>query len=358
MNFNFDYKHTSMIKGVLIILMLIHHALDKNMIFLHNVSTIIKNPDTLQSIVTFSKVCVGGFCFLSAYGMCRKYISLSSDLSVENYSKISLQRLVNLYFSFWPIYIIGFATMLLFSYAPISSIYLNPNTNQFSIFSLILDFFGIANLFSTPTINPSWWYMSIYLLLIVFTPLLNEFYKKYKCLSVIASFAVVFFVSQYLYAIPIMMLGIWAAHENILEKIRFFGQKNIAKTLIKYLLCLISIGISYILVITTNIYLAMPFITLPVIIFSNETFTKLPILRSLLLYIGKHSGNIFFIHYFIYEWCFSAVVYKFHYSILIILILLCSSLLVSVLLELCKKIMRYNKLEQSVISHLNTLIYK
>lgn len=295
---------------------------------------------------------------MSAYGMCRKYMSLSSPVSISEYSKHSLCRLVKLYFSFWPIYVTGFVAMLLFSYTPVSAIYVNSSTGDFSITALILDFFGIANLFSSPTINSSWWYMSIYLLLIASMPLLDIFYEKFKGLSVIASFGVVFFISQYLYAFPIMMLGIWAARENIIEKIKLFGHKSIPKSLMKYILCFISVFMAYKLFEATNIYITMPFITLPIIIFFNEILASIPLIRHILMFIGKHSGNIFFIHFFIYEWCFSSIIYKFHYSILIVLMVLLSSLIVSIALELFKKIVRYNKLEKFVISYLTKLIYK
>lgn len=33
MQYTFDYKHTNILKGTLVILMIIHHVLDKNLIF-------------------------------------------------------------------------------------------------------------------------------------------------------------------------------------------------------------------------------------------------------------------------------------------------------------------------------------
>ena len=75
---------------------------------------------------------------------------------------------------------------------------------------------------------------------------------------------------------------------------------------------------------------------------------RIPILSKIMEFIGKHSMNMFLIHTFIYYFWFREFVYSFRWPVLIVLVLLIITLFISVILELLKKALSYNKLVDMV----------
>lgn len=72
---------------------------------------------------------------------------------------------------------------------------------------------------------------------------------------------------------------------------------------------------------------------------------ELPIgINRILEYCGKHSMNIFLVHTLIFEYYFTEFIYGFKHWILVVLALLISSLLVSIVVEKLKQIVKFNKL--------------
>ncbi len=80
------------------------------------------------------------------------------------------------------------------------------------------------------------------------------------------------------------------------------------------------------------------------IYFCYEFINGIKYINNILLFIGKHSMNIFLIHTFIRATYFRKFIYSFHYSLLIIFVLLIISLCISLFIELLKKYSKYNNL--------------
>ena len=79
---------------------------------------------------------------------------------------------------------------------------------------------------------------------------------------------------------------------------------------------------------------------------------KLPdLISNLLEFVGKHSMNIFLFHTFIYYYWFRDFIYASRNPIVIYLLLLLICLLVSVGIELLKKIIRFN----IMVNHIDKL---
>ena len=78
-------------------------------------------------------------------------------------------------------------------------------------------------------------------------------------------------------------------------------------------------------------------------VLSSLFFIHIPIISSIMLYLGKHSGNIFLIHNQIYSYYFQSFIYSFGHWAVILFALLIISLFVSILMEILKKALRYNK---------------
>lgn len=89
----------------------------------------------------------------------------------------------------------------------------------------------------------------------------------------------------------------------------------------------------------------IPFI---VICFCYEFMNPIKYLNTALGFIGKHSMNIFLIHTFIRATYFRKFIYSFKYPPVIIIVLLAISLMVSMIVELMKKYLGYNKMTDKI----------
>ena len=97
----------------------------------------------------------------------------------------------------------------------------------------------------------------------------------------------------------------------------------------------------------TSYGLEMRIFSKNIVLFNKyKTYIKkdIPLISNVLMFIGKHSMNIFLFHTFIRSYLFSEFTYSFHHFALITLVLLLVSLAVSAVLELIKKYSGYNKL--------------
>lgn len=80
------------------------------------------------------------------------------------------------------------------------------------------------------------------------------------------------------------------------------------------------------------------------ICFCKQYVIRIPILKNILAFLGKHSMNVFLIHTFIRYTFFADFTYSFKYFWLIALVLLAISLGISVVLELIKKGIHFDKI--------------
>ena len=71
-------------------------------------------------------------------------------------------------------------------------------------------------------------------------------------------------------------------------------------------------------------------------------------INDILMYLGKHSMNIFLIHTFIRAHYLNTFTYSFKYPALIVLVLLVFSLILSIIIEAMKKYSGYNKLVEKI----------
>ena len=74
-----------------------------------------------------------------------------------------------------------------------------------------------------------------------------------------------------------------------------------------------------------------------------EFILPIKYVTNILQFLGKHSMNIFLTHTFIRYYYFKDFTYSFKYSILIVLVLLGISIIVSMVIELLKKAIKYNE---------------
>ena len=245
--------------------------------------------------------------------------------------------------------------------------YANDNVlNEIQYF--ILDGLGIASLFGTPTLNGTWWYMSLAIVIIALIPLIIKMYNKY---GFIVSSVVIFFVTH-TFAIDnfnmtrwifTVLLGIVAADKNILvrlKNLKLFGIKN--TNINKCIKFVINTAILVLLVYLrqkmddTLFEFKDGFIPFFVIYYCYEFITPLKYVSNVFAYLGKHSMNIFLLHTFIRSTYFKSFTYSFKYPLIIVLVLLILSLGVSIIFEWVKKIVKYNKIVDKLKEKVDSLM--
>ena len=363
----FNKNDTLAIKGLAILAMIQHHnflSVDRFEGF--NVSFFPFSQSKVIILSNFLKICVGMYVFLSGYGLAFSVKKYSSDntLNGTQYKDYLYRRLFKLLMGYWVIYVIFFIVSLIAVSRPMT-IYFSDDIFS-GIYSIFIDITGLAYIFNTPTLNGTWWYMSLAIFIIAVVPFISWLSKKYGagiamllCIFVprIITFGVQltgevsFSISRWFFAV---VLGVICAQYDILARAKSFTitkNKYLSK-LIKFILYTALL----LFLVYSRIYmhksgysksayeLTDNIIPVFVVYYCYEFLTDIPVLRQVLMFLGKHSMNIFLLHTFIRQYLLKEFVYSFHHFALITLAVLILSLAISVVIELLKKYTGFNKL--------------
>lgn len=350
----FTKEHTLILKGILILMLLIHHLFNPENIVEYAVNTFIKDPVLLVSIVAWCKICVAGFCFITAYGMTKKFMSIPQK-KLGNYAEVVAVRLIKLEMSVWLIYILAF-----FYKKIIMNMQLGyGNNNVQRVIYILFDMLGLANYAGTPTINVTWWYLSLFILLVFSMPLIYYAYSKGRCLligPVCLLPAVIFLKTEsvlYSELLPVALLGTAFAYENWFEKIRQWNRSW--RKLILFAAMLLCGWFSFEVNQYVNFHLSWLLIFfLP--IFVQEYISYVPVLSHILKFIGTQATNIFLVHTLIYYYFYTEIIYSLNDSWKIYIAVLALSIAVSVIIECFKKLLRYNQLIDWVCKKVSGII--
>lgn len=347
---DFDINKTNMTKSIAIVLMLMHHLFFSATMFCEQYGTYSKIFEW-QSVYIFSlvaKICVGMFVFLTAYGITKSYnISL---VERKAYDKTSIEifcfnRYIKLLFNFEFVYVLVFVTSFLRE-GGLSGVY-GVDGWKSGVIYIVFDALGLSDYFQMPTLNETWWYMSLAVFNVFIIPLMILAYKKVgRVTIVIAAIVGIFDFSGMISYLFCIVIGIWCAEEKIFErcyKIRFCK--------IQYLNRLVKLIINiwiFVVLIELNIRTVLEYsyytdaIGAVIIgIFCMELSEISQVSVKIMGFIGKHSMNIFLIHTILFEYYFTEFIYGPKNWFLILLLLLGMSLLCSVVIEWLKKVLHY-----------------
>ena len=361
----FDKNCTAVMKGMLIIFMLYHHLFSGDYT-LHGVKLVFA-PDVFNYpyFVLFGKTCVGGFAFLSAYGMMKQMMNLRG---AKEFLKTVAKRLIKLESTVIFIYLVAMLYITLVLRVPIASFYTDAN-GFFHKHWIIIDALGLAELFRTGTFNITWWYMSAAVLIILVMPFVCVIYRFLADLSksesagrrfagmqryLILIFMLIYpfllmenerYMNHLIVLLAAVFFGAAFAYEGWLEKLDDYRKSSIFTQIVYIAVC------AAVLVICFRIgmkYVNIDRVYAPTaVVFAMLTFSylsKIPYLNRALAFLGKYSGDIFMIHTLIYYYYYPDFIYSFRYDIVILLVLLGCSLGVSILIGLLRKVTRYDKL--------------
>ncbi|MCR5553999.1 MAG: acyltransferase, partial [Bacteroidales bacterium] len=356
----FTKDDTQKVKGLAIILMLIHHC------FLNKArykgQLVIFTPFSEIAVNEFAyamKICVAIFTFLSAYGIYlsyqKKINTCNEEVNLKNIYILVFKRLISLLTGYWFV----FLTVQLYSLIVVrDGRYLRVyGSGTKGVLFFLIDFLGLAELFNTPTFLATFWYMSLAILIVLLMPFLVMCYKKIGAILLIAFsvlFAVLFPVNSkhtmaYLpWYLTCLCLGMVSASRNWLVSFKkLSGESNCLKRASKAAIELIIIALFLYCRQTTRNTLLLPIwdslLPFLIVVFMFEYINNIPVVGSSLQFLGVHSMNIFLIHNFIRVIWYFKFTYSFRYAPLIVIVLLGVSLAVSFVLENLKRLLRYDR---------------
>ncbi len=355
---SFSKKDTSAIKGIAILFMFAYHCF----------STYDRMQGVDVSFFPFPSqfgvylcaqlnICVPIFLFLSVYGMTisakKKYPEYRME--ARQCTEFICDRYIKLMSSFW----------VPFLFCEVVSLFLNPSS--FSAYgstvgkvaaSMAVEALGFSEFFGTPKHIGTWWYLSLAILTIVLLPLLWSWYRRWGSVLLFGLF--LFLppmlldtgknMARFLLCIP---LAIFCADQGLLERYKkwsWCGKPSLDGSLKVIWTFIFLIIAMYIRKTDWGVkYLEYPLVTVVaflVILLAYSVLDHLPPIRAVLIYLGNHSGDMFFIHTFFRGIWFEGWLYSHGHALLIEAVLVIVTLLCSHFLDLVRWLIRYPKLIQ------------
>lgn len=354
----FSKDNTLALKGIAIIMMIFHHCFRTVKLFRgYEVSFFPLNQDLVLTASSFFKICVSVFAFVTGYGLC---ISLKKINSEYKWNKKEIidwikTRLIRTLSGYWIIVVLAWIINQIID-GRTYTVYFKDGVIS-GIVQMINDFCGISNLFGTASLNSSWWYMSIAILFVFSVPLFMKLFKKFGYFPIIIAVIAIprilgwkYVNSSYISFLFPLLLGIIFAEKNLMVRIANFKicKNACISKIIKFIIESASVLLLYYVYncLNTQTFWEIRYGIIPVIMmcYIYEFFIDLPVLKIILKFLGKHSMNIFLVHEFIRSYYLKDYVYSFRNFVKIGLVILGISLIISIMLELFKKMIFYDKL--------------
>lgn len=355
-------KNDSMcLKGLAIVLLMCIHCFGSTSRFAgYEFNFWPLSQDLYVELAYYCKVCVSIFAFISGYGLYLSAKNKVEDLSTIN--KWTVSRVIKTLSGFWYWYIICFVVIFFYNGLP-KKIYFDDGLIRGSIY-MIIDFLGLGELFGTPVLSGSWWYMSAAVVYIALMPLVVRWTKKWGWFSLFAAIVIIpriLFNSDFFGASNIftfffpVYFGALFAEFNVFEKIESFAivkNKKLNEILLLILGVVAVLGSIYIWIrVPYKVLWEFHFGIAPVILiafFNRFIFRQGGFIREnvnkFFFFLGKHSMNMYIFHTLLREQIIRDFLYNMKYPIFTILSLLFISLGISVVFELIKKLIKFDVL--------------
>ena len=361
----FSKKDTAALKGVAICMMMLHHCfLGPDSYKGFDIDFLLRGEYLTTLLGQFCKICVAIFVFISGYGITISLKRMNTDIPGAEAKQIK-KRYFSLMSGFWFIYILSFIAAAILKPSILTKKYFTGDNPLDTVFYIFADFFGVAELFGTPQMVNTWWYMSLAIIIICIMPVMYKIYKKYGSIVI---FILIFCINGFFEAknydmyrwFFVLALGMVCAENNYLAKwkeFKFIKNNYLLDYLIKFLiytpiliLCIyIRQNLDFVVA-----YVQDGIVPLYVIFYCYTIVFEIPFVYKALGYIGKHSMNIFMSHTFLRAFYLKNFIHSFRYPFLIVTVLLLCSLLLSIIIEALKKYTGYNKLVKKGMEYIES----
>lgn len=325
-------QDTGALKGIAIIAMLFHH------IYAFPPADIEPYHGLLAFLGTIGKVCVSIFLFCSAYGLSQQYNG--TDTIVDSL-KFVLKRLVKFYLNYWVIFLI-FVPISVFVFSrPLTAAYGETTIWK----ALCRDLLGLQGFSSY---NVTWWFNELIIKFYILFPIAYYLCRKIPALFVLSSIALYGIgVEVDVYWFVFISGILWHQYEATIS--RYLNR--LPQWLLIVTSVLLCIGASWIRGLFHNLLWDMFFTWTFVLLTITLLRLCQPLMKGL-SFLGKHSGNIYMTHTFIYSYWLSKYVYICDLRIGGIAVVLVICLLLSVLIEYMKARAGVYKLSSYIVQHI------
>lgn len=331
----FTKDDTAFAKGIALILLLIHHLFFKGAGIRYE-GLYIGGFEIYSILSLLGKVCITIFVILSGYGLSESFKSRK-----EGYLKFIYRHTKKIYLNYWFFWLVFVPIGIFFFGRTLSLVYGDPLWPK-----LLINFFGMQELFRFYGYNPTWWFVTLIVLLYLLFPILNLLVEKLKAWSLVLFTGLMYLnllidINKfplinvlYIYMAS-FALGIYLSKTDGLSKITsYFSFKKS-----KWFIYPIVLGLFTLLRIFVQLKVGVLEATkldavygLAIILFSHQFFRRGWLTEQIRL-IGVHSFNIFLFHTFIYSLFLSSLIYWLRYPPSIFIVLLFSCLIISIGLE-------------------------
>lgn len=354
-------ESSNIAKGIAIILMYVHHLFYSQ--DLYGAYSLFYYPLSLDQTLWFSnfaKVCVSVFVFVTAYGITKQYIHKKIESRNELITN-TIKRYINVIMAYWFVFVLS----IIIFYHKSNQLLVYGESLVSKAFYIFIDFMGLANIMTTPTFNLTWWYMSLLTLLIFVMPVLLSFQRRFGSLILLTlSFLLLlnFRVDQYTavgwYTLTVVS-GIVLASTNFYEIVNnSINQSKLRKLFIFVISLFMFIAFSIFRQSYGYLWITDAILAILVGLICEIIISKIKVISIPLNFIGKNSMNMFLTHTFVYYYYFRDFTYSFGNSALVVLVLVLVTLLLSILIEETKKVIRYDKLVMLVTNKVSNFIVK
>lgn len=350
----FTKEDTLVVKGLAILCLLFYHLFEHyERVTTMKVDYSPLSLDTFLLISGFGNICVAIFAFLSAYGITKGIMKMQRQKiwadELPGLYKNACGRYLKLTANFLTMY--ASINLLWFSKFDYKGLY---GTGWQGLLYGFLDAVGLAGMFKTPSINETWWYMELAVLIIFVVPVLYFVAKKMGnytiLLAVLLPVAVelTFDVKRYYFVI---VLGVLAAERQWFEKLFAVKVPVVWQAVVGTALFVGFIVFRQNYVVYNEFaYLVDAPIALFFAWFGARLVAGIPGVSWIFKLLGKHSMNIYFVHTFFYMAIYQEFIYSFEYAGLIFVVLVVVSLAYSLALEGIKHVLGFKKLTKWLVN--------
>lgn len=366
---SFSKTDSQCLKGIAIILLIFHHCFRSAGRF--KGYTVDFSPFTQNLVINvtdYFNICVSIFAFITGYGL---YLSAKNKCNdLKSTEKWTVSRLIKTMSGFYFVYILSFFITEIYAKYP-QTVYCEEGYTR-GIFYALIDLFGLTGLFGTPRMNGSWWYMSAVIIFVALIPIIIKWTKKLGYMSlIICVIALPRLVgkgysgntSVYTF-ILVLILGMLFAQYDIfkkLDEIKITNNKFVSQIIqfVFYFSLLIASIFAWIRLPVNKVW-EYHFAVAPIIsiYFCKRYIVRIPVIIQMLSVFGKYSMNIFLIHTFIRYSFFQDFTYSFEKFWLIALVLFAISLVISIVIDFLKKLMKYDKIINHITKYICLMIDK
>lgn len=317
----FTKKESLALKAVAVLLLIMHHSISGPSVYWDFTLNFFPFTESQANhIGAYCKICVGIFAFITGYGITKKYRNSSKSISQQAFSQYA-----NVIKDFFPVFIICLLATTIKDGRPFT-VYAGQSPLH-SVVNLLLDGLGLAKLMGTPSLESSWWYLSAMTVFAVATPLFQKAVRRTGWLAPV--FALAAFprligmgylsradVQPFYFLMPVLLGVIFAEYDLFeqLDSIQIIKDRELLNRILRLTIVAAMLLGSYkafhLLPITSFWEHHYAFAPLVFILFFHECVNFIPVVEYPLAWLGKHSGNIYFIHglllwYFLKNFLFS-----------------------------------------------------